>query len=607
MSGDLKIIKKKFGEAMSHFCRDNFSTILETPGLLSNLLLSNFYPSHNLLKDIQNEHYENYFIKYINSFLKKEDKKEEIVTETPEELMKKAGYTLVECQSESDILSFKKYYAPNEELCTFNGGRLKTCRVFFAVKNNVQEIKRENFKKPKREDEYGTSVISIQFLRNESHFLSIKNRYNHKVSNPDATFQNNLDNIIPGLTKAFEQTYGLKQANKSECDFSLPNYVRAKDGKFYKFNYEIDNIYYCVDNIIIENFEVKKYDKSEFLITDYFIINFATKQILCGKKSLYNDAFKDGLSELNLKIVKIIVTNEENEKIVEIFGENNEYIKITLDDENRIRKMFIDNIKALPQDFLRFAQYIKEFKSNSVEVINSGFLRKVEKIDEVILPHVKEVKNYFLSSATKVGNLKLGSLEEVGNGFCLSCEHMSEKPDLSTIKSVRTNFFTNLVGFENGDEFGRFDFLNLVTADLTFLSKYPSMKVVCFPKLKEIRGEFLIGLTYCEEIFMPELEEVEFKFMTQVQGVEELYLPKVYFIGTAFMEENTSLKRAYFPSLRNVSMRFLRDNPGLDLFYAPYLHRNIEDVSKHKKVFISNYQSIKEDDEDIKLVLKKEE
>ena len=39
--------------------------------------------------------------------------------------------------------SFKKYYEPYEELCTFNGGRLNSCRVWFAIKKDVDKIKRE--------------------------------------------------------------------------------------------------------------------------------------------------------------------------------------------------------------------------------------------------------------------------------------------------------------------------------------------------------------------------------------------------------------------------------------------------------------------------------
>ena len=61
------------------------------------------------------------------------------VTKTPTELLSEAGYDLYECKTEEEIQSFKKYYARGEELCTFDGGRLNKCRVFFAVKKREQK------------------------------------------------------------------------------------------------------------------------------------------------------------------------------------------------------------------------------------------------------------------------------------------------------------------------------------------------------------------------------------------------------------------------------------------------------------------------------------
>ena len=85
-------------------------------------------------------------------------------------------------------------------LCSFAIKRLQTHHVFFAVKDNALNLKRSDFINPLREDEYSTSVISIQFTKGFNNRISIKSRYNHSVDNPDATFYNNLENIVPGLT-----------------------------------------------------------------------------------------------------------------------------------------------------------------------------------------------------------------------------------------------------------------------------------------------------------------------------------------------------------------------------------------------------------------------
>ena len=70
MNYDLKIIKKKYGENMSRLCRELFPTILEEEGLLSSLLLNNFYESRYLYDDIINNDIEEEFKNYIYNITK---------------------------------------------------------------------------------------------------------------------------------------------------------------------------------------------------------------------------------------------------------------------------------------------------------------------------------------------------------------------------------------------------------------------------------------------------------------------------------------------------------------------------------------------------------
>ena len=150
MIDDLKIIKKKYNEAMMHLCREMFQTILEKPGLLSTILLDHFTPSRFLYKDIIDNHLEESFKNYIYSFIYKEDVRMQTDVKHPKELLKDAGYVLYECLSEDDIQKFKKYYASREAICTFKGNRLDRCYVFFAVKDNADKLKREQRKLSKR-------------------------------------------------------------------------------------------------------------------------------------------------------------------------------------------------------------------------------------------------------------------------------------------------------------------------------------------------------------------------------------------------------------------------------------------------------------------------
>ena len=470
MIDDLKVIRKKYGEKMYHFCRESFPTLLEEPGKLLKLLSDNFHESHSLFDDIVANGKESEFKNFIYSLVDVENNNELGMIKTPEELMSEAGYVLVECYNEGDIQAFRKYYARREELCTFKGGRLNRCRVFFAVKKNVSDIKREDFKNPTRQDEYGTSVISIQFTKDGTNTLSIKNRYNHTVNNPDATFSNNLDNIIPGLTESFERYKGIVQKYKSKS-FEIEGYVRANDGKYYKYNYEINNVYYCPDNIIIDHFNVKKYDKSRYLIIDYFIIDLSNKSISLYDKKL-SDSFCDVIKDIN----KIEIDNIDSGKKITILGDNNECLEIITDKDGKIISLKMDEIY----------------------VIGDWFLSDNTTLQELYVPNLTEVGYWFLESNTTLQKLYVPNLTKVGNYF------------LSNNTSLQKLYTPNLT--KVGDY---------------FLSRNKSLQKFTAPNLTEVGNCFLYNNKFLQELYLPNLTEVGGKFLNNNKELRNKILSEI--------------------------------------------------------------------------------
>ncbi len=455
MIDDLKVIRKKYGEKMYHFCRESFPTLLEEPGKLSKLLSDNFHESHSLFDDIVANGKESEFKNFIYSLVDVENNNELGMTKTPEELMSEAGYVLVECYNEEDIQKFRKYYAPGEELCTFKGGRLNSCRVFFAVKKNVLDIKREDFKKPKREDEYGTSVISIQFTKDETNTLSIKNRYNHTVVNPDATFSNNLDNIIPGLTESFERYKGIIQMYKIK-NFEIKGYVMANDGKYYKYNYEINNVYYCPDNIIIDNFNVKRYDKSRYLIIDYFIIDLSNKSISLYDKKL-SDSFCDVIKDIN----KIEIDNIDSGKKITILGDNNKSLEIITDKDGKIISLKMNKIYDIGDKFLSYNTSLQKFTAENLTEVGDDCLCFNNTLQELYFPNLTMVGHQFLICNTSLQKFTAENLIMVGCRFLpyntslqkFTAENLIEVGDdfLRRNNTLQELYFPNLT--EVGDWF----------------------------------------------------------------------------------------------------------------------------------------------------------
>lgn len=559
MNKDYNIIKKNYGEEFAKLCRKLFPTILEKKGLLASIILSKFAPSHYLYNDIINQNLIEEFKSYIYNFIDVE-KKEIPTYKSVKELFNDAGYNFYECKTERDIQSFKKYYKKEERLCTFRGGRLKRCYVFWAIKKDVDQIRRENFPNPQREDEYGTSVISIQFSKN-GNILSIKNRYNHHVDNPDATFSNDLDNIMPGLTYAFEKEYGL-QINQQELkNLNLLNYTLADDDKNHKFNYELNNIYYCPNNTIIDNGKIISFDKSRYLIIDYFIIDLKEKNI-----KLYDESLNDSFINIFNNIKKIKVTKTDITKIITITISNKEDIIIEIDDRNRIISIDNKDINEIGNNFLKYNHIISKVNFPNLERIGDNFLawnRRLKKInlsnlkevgdsfiagntiiDEVNLPNLKETGDCFLMFNKNIRSLSLENLETAGKGFL--CDNIIlEKINLPKVKIIKGNFLCNNKNISE---------LNL-------------------PKLEVIKNYFLYTHTKQLILNLPQVKEIGNYFLPYNEEIKSINLPNIKYIGNYFLEKNKIIKEISMPNLLEIGSYFLFCNNDLTELSLPSLEK----------------------------------
>lgn len=558
MNYDLKVIKKKFGENMMKLSRELFPTLLEEKGLLSGLFLDNFNPSKTLYDDIKKNHLEKEFKMFIYSFLN-EDEVIENSKKTPKELFEEEGYDFYECKTEEDIQKFKKYYARGEELCTFKGKRLDKCYVFFAVKKNVDEIKRENFKNPIREDEYGTSVMSIQFTKDEAHTLSIKNRYNHALleGNPDATYRNNLENIAPGLTKSFENTYGLVQFNPN-TNFEMKNYVRGKDGKFYKYNYEINNIYYCTDNIIIDNFEVKKLPKERYIVMDYFILDMKEKKI-----TLYDESINDSFVSSIKNIKKIDALKEDSNKMVIIIGEEGNMI-IKLDPNDRIIEINNETLKSVSDNYFSKSKYIDKLYLNNVVEVGDNFLNKNKSLSKISMDNVKVIGKNFLEYNDSIEEISLLNVERIGYGFMFN----SNNPKMKKINMPKVEIIGNSFMFSN----------------------YSVMEVF-MPNVKSIGNNFFIFNSIISTLNLPLVETIGDSFLENNELLYKLYLPNVTNIGYNFLKKNQVLKKIVIPNVVELNTGALQFNNSLEELYVPKVVKIGDDVLKYNNT-LTEFKSL---------------
>ena len=520
MVDELITIKKLYGEKMMHLCRDSFSTILETPGLLLGLLKKKFDPSHELYYDLEKNGLIDNFKKFIYFSLGKETSR--IVTDkSVYQLMDEAGYNLYKCDTEQDIKAFRKYYETDEELCSFRGDRLKTCYVFFAVKKNVKEIKRKDFKNPERQDLYGTSVISIQFTNGLSNTLSIKNRYNHHVDNPDATFSNNLENIIPGLTEAFEREFGYKVLQNDESNFEIPGYVRDNRGKYHKYYIEVYNKYYCKGNVILDNFSViDTYKEPErYLFADYYIIDLKEKTVFTYDHYLGKDAFLTSF----YGIENISVKNVEDGKEVRFKIKDKDDVYLKIDDDHNI----------------------VEYCNPNVENIWSNFMYNNKKLRRISLPNVKSVSSGFLYSNTSLEYIDMPNLESAGN-FFLRCNNSLSSISLPKLKSVGNGFL------ERNKILSFLDLPSLENTESEFLLSNEELEELILPSCVNLGFDSLKTNNKIVFVYMPLLEIIPSNFLNSNTVLEELNLESVIYINKGLLDKNTVLKSVYFPNLSSI-------------------------------------------------------
>lgn len=605
MNFELQQIKKKYGEKMAHLCRTLFPTILESEGTLLELLENNFEPNKYLHDDIVNNDLTMRFKDYVYSLFK-EDKEEKIITDkTPEELLNEAGYDLYECNSEEEIQSFKKYYHRGEELCTFTqGNRLDTDYVFFAVRKDVDDIYRDDFDNPKREDEYGTSVMSIQFSKGRVNTLSIKNRYNHTVDNPDATYGNNLDNIIPGLRDSFENYYNFN-IRQNDVGITIPGYIKAKDKKYYKYNYAIDNKYYCIDNIIVDDGEViRDYQKDgRYLVADYFVIDFKDKTI-----KTYDRTVHDGLSETSydIKNIEARKINKDTKRIHFNYKDGTSF-DMTVDNMNRIKSYTNENLEVVPEEFFGNNKYMEEITLKNAKVIKENFLAKNYYLKNINIENAEEIGNLFLPENRDLKEFKGNKIKHIGNYFLnnnLECENI----ELKNIESIGSYFISR------NKLIRVIDFPKLISAGSTFLDDDVSLEEANLPSLEEVNNSFLT-MSNIKSISLPKLRKAENEFMTYNRSIENIDLPSLEIAGHDFLTKAKNLKEANLSNLRelkgnclkevgikeldltnieSVGDQFLQEAYNLEKFNAPKLKKVgnsfMEETERIKNIELENLE-----------------
>lgn len=406
-----KQLKKQNGEGVARVMRD--AVLLDVPNIVHIMEFAGNNPD-----DAQK------LVPVIREIYKTQQESQYHTDKNPLELLNDAGYDAFVVDSLEKQNSIKKYFRPGEELCTFNDPhRHEDYYMIHAVKRGAKNIKPAT--NPEREDEYGTSVISIQIAKTGG-FISIKNRYNHTVNNPDATFNNNPDKIIHGLTDSLKKFFHV-DFNKSEN--SLPDNFRMVNDQMVRYNYEIDNIYFGSDYYFSGN-TITKLNKDYEVMLDYYILDKRSgtvRSILEDDDACTCDVFNHVFQNK-----KILVKRDKEHS--QIFA-NDVHIATVCD--GKIIELNLPGIDVVGYGFLYYNRALTSIKLPNATKIGDGFLRHNEALTSIELPNATKIGANFLDHNKVLTSIELPNATEIDCGFLYFNKSLTsiKLPNATTIDS----------------------------------------------------------------------------------------------------------------------------------------------------------------------------
>ncbi|MEC7702984.1 MAG: leucine-rich repeat protein [Pseudomonadota bacterium] len=448
---------------------------------------------------------------YLMSLLAANDDNTPTTTETdPFVLLEQAGYDAFHADTLEKQNSIKHYFKPHELLCTFNDhARYKSYHIVHAVKKNIDTIKREDFNgHEKRQDAYGTSVISIQMLKNGG-FISIKNRYNHSVSGCDHTFNSNPDNIIKGLSAALKERFNV---DFSAINDDFPKGFVLINEKIFKYNTEEHNIYYG-DQTYALNGNIYTVNRSDGdALFNGFRFDNKTKTLI-KIDTERSDSFADDFNRVYGGDSNLHVDKSGNLKL------NND---ILIGAENsQIKTLYLPGLTTMHNNCLCYTNSLTHFNAPDLKTLGEGCLHHAKSLTYFNAPKLKSMGDDCLYYAYELTHFNALKLRHIAN----RCLHY--------VLALK-----------------QFDAPYLKTMGRDCLYSADSLTQLNAPKLKTARDYCLHSADSLTYFNAPNLQSVGHNVLHRAKALIHFHAPHLSTIGENCLVHTAALSNPYVPTLQ---------------------------------------------------------
>ncbi|MBR6412250.1 MAG: leucine-rich repeat protein, partial [Alphaproteobacteria bacterium] len=500
-------IKKQNGERFAKAIRGFDNGIFDIPGIVDIVK----YAGHDAEP----------IMGYLES-LKKVHVEETGVYQDPITLLDAAGYDAYYVTNLEEQNAIQKYYAPAEKLCTFRDPtRFQRYHIINAVKKNVDQIRRKDFRgKEQREDEYGTSVISIQILKTGG-FISIKNRYNHTVENPDNTFFSNPDRIIPGLAGSLKHHFN---TDFSAQEARLPGGYTMVNNQIIHYNYEQDNIYFGSD-FYVKDGQIHHLKDHEIML-DTFIFDMRTKELTYPG----SPAGQKPSSEEDLELKKVLLQEIGDHKVIfkkdkeghHLFirkeGEKDpaKDVEILTVKDGAITALNLPTTTEIGINFLSKTN-LRSFNAPLLTTMEGGCLYSANSLEQVSVPSLKTMGKHCFRLTRRLESFEAPELRTIGEG-CFYYASALKKINTPALIALPECCFVRVNALESAT------FPNVAQIDDYCLAEAESLKTLILPKLTLTTGSTFCNESYLKTFYAPLLEEKPRDFCEYMNPIKRMIL-----------------------------------------------------------------------------------
>ena len=479
------------------------------------------------------------------------------------ELLSLAGYDAYYADTLEKQNAIQKYFESHEKLCTFNDNtRYINYYIINAVKKNADEIKRENFYgKEARQDEYGTSVISIQMLKTGG-FISIKNRYNHTVPGCDNTFDSNPDNIIIGLSSAIKKYFGVDFSSQK---VPLSNGYTYQNNQIIKYILVTNNVYFGED-FYVKDGVVHQINKDYQLMIRPFIIDLKDRKILnpAGVTDGFIPCFE---AEIQKGVLQL--QNQDGMKVLLLDGKPSLYAK-----EGSLKRLYFSKLVEMEANTLKHFEDLEMVDAPCVKIINEWCFEYLENLEKVNLPSLETMYSFSFKGTN--AEVYAPKMQEKGVYFLGSLAIDIKNKEIKSKGGYNSEFLTFLQSIILNNNVSVKQYLDgvyelMINEEPFFKFKNGKLVKIALENITQLDAGLIHNLPGLEEVSLPNVSYVGSGNFNKCPKLKKVFLPKAIEMRSSVFCECESLEEIDCPNVRYLEWQCVNDNPNLKRFLMPEL------------------------------------